>query len=414
MQKLVIPMGDFSLDIPTILFCLLLAHLTIAATLAIYLIQSVSPHISDMRFLIGILLQGAGVFLASQRGHIPLVYSLDLGNTLIFMGLVLELRTLVTLTNDNQRLDAFYVIVFGLFVVAFWGLEKDLNQSVVIASVFLAIFYLSSAILMIVYNSEQSILRYMVSLACTVSGVLMAIRAMSAFYQKEFTLLSKNWIQDSTFTMVFIFVVVGGVSYLLLLRDRNEQLLKEANRKLSLLAMNDSLTELANRRSFDEYLMRGIQGCRRSAKPLALIMIDIDFFKKYNDLYGHNRGDECLIEVAREMRKCCRRDTDMVARYGGEEFAIILLNTSEAEVLHMAEVIRKSVNKLAIPHAGSDASEHVTLSLGIFSAIPTSHEHDSEWYITEADRRLYDAKQAGRDRCVCDHSPTGSDQGDEA
>lgn len=394
-------MGDFSLDIPTVLFCLLLAHLAITATLAIYLVQSVSRHTSDMRFLVSRLLQGAGVFLASQRGQIPLLYSLNWGNTLIFLGLALELRTLVTLNKANKRLDIFYGIVFGLFTIVFWGLEKNLNQSVVIASAFLSILYLSSAILMIVYNSEKSILRYGLSITCAASGGLMAIRAMSASNQPDFTLLSKNWIQDATFIIVFIFVVIGGVSYLLLLRDRNEHLLKEANQKLSLLAMNDSLTDLANRRSFNEYLKRGISECRRSAEPLTLIMIDIDFFKKYNDLYGHKRGDECLINVARKLAQCCRRGTDMVARYGGEEFAIVLLNTSKAEALHMAEVVRKSVENLDIPHAASDVSQHVTLSLGVFSAIPTSDEHNSDWYVIEADRRLYNAKRAGRNCCVC-------------
>lgn len=393
-------MGYFSLDIPTVLFCLLLAHLTITATLAIYLIQSVSRHTSDLRFLVSRLLQGAGVFLASQRGQIPLLYSLNWGNTLIFFGLALELRTLVTLNKSNKRLDIFYGIVFGLFAVVFWGVEKDLNQSVVIASAFLSHLYLSSAILMIVYNIEKSILRYGLSLTCAISGGLMAIRAMSASNHPDFTLLSKNWIQDTTFIIVFLFVIIGGISYMLLLRDRNEHLLKEANQKLSLLAMNDSLTGLANRRSFDEYLKRGILECRRSAKPLALIMIDIDCFKKYNDLYGHKRGDECLFKVARELERCCRRGTDIVARYGGEEFAIILLNTSQAEALYVADMIRRGVENLAIPHASSNVSKHVTVSLGVFSAIPISDQHDNAWYIIEADRRLYDAKNAGRNCCV--------------
>jgi hypothetical protein len=148
-------MGNFSLDIPTVLFCLLLAHLPVAATLAIYLIQSVAPHTSDIRFLVGRLLQGAGVYLTSQRGQIPILYSLNWGNTLIFLGLALELRILVTLNKSNQRLDIFYAVVFGLFVVVFWGVDKNLNQSVVIASAFLSSLYLSSAILMIVYNSEN-------------------------------------------------------------------------------------------------------------------------------------------------------------------------------------------------------------------------------------------------------------------
>lgn len=394
-------MNSFSLDISTVLFCLLLAHLAIAGALAIYLIQSVSRHTSDMRFLVGRCLQGAGVFLASQRGRIPILYSLNWGNTLIFLGLALELRTLVTLNKCDRRLDIFYAMVFGLFATVFWGIEKNLNQSVVIASAFLSLLYLASAILMIAYNTEKSILRYVLSLAATASGGLMAIRAMNAFSQPDFTLLSQNWIQDATFIVVFLFVIIGGISYLLLLRERNERLLKAANAELSLLAMNDSLTELANRRSFTEYLTRSILECRRSAKPLTLIMIDIDFFKQYNDLYGHKHGDECLIKVAQELRRCCRRSTDMVARYGGEEFAIILLNTAAKEAFYIAEGVRKGVSDLAIAHATSKVAEHVTLSLGVFSAIPTSDKHNSDWYIMEADRRLYMAKEAGRNCCIC-------------
>ncbi|MAT45228.1 MAG: diguanylate cyclase [Anaerolineaceae bacterium] len=163
--------------------------------------------------------------------------------------------------------------------------------------------------------------------------------------------------------------------------------------------MIDSLTELQNRRSFNEYLRRSILKSRRRAEPLALIMIDIDFFKNYNDFYGHKRGDECLINVASALNRCCRHDTDMVARYGGEEFAIILLNSSIAEALHIAETVRRSVSNLAISHEASKIAKHITLSIGVFSAIPSSDNHNNDWYITESDRRLYNAKQAGRDCC---------------
>ncbi|MAT45227.1 MAG: hypothetical protein CL609_23105 [Anaerolineaceae bacterium] len=226
-------MYNFLLDIPTILFFLLLAHLAIAVTLAIYLIQSVSRHTSDRRFLLGTLLQGVGLYLTSQRGRIPNYYSVNWGNVLIFLGLALVMRTLITLEKPNKYLDIFYAIVFGLFVIVFWGTVKNLNQSVIIASAFLAFLYLSSAVLMAIYNIEKSILRYSLSLTCAVSGVLMAIRGISAFNQTNFTLLSKNGIQDATFIMVFFVVILGGTGYLLLLRERSELLLKKANHELS-------------------------------------------------------------------------------------------------------------------------------------------------------------------------------------
>jgi diguanylate cyclase (GGDEF)-like protein len=125
------------------------------------------------------------------------------------------------------------------------------------------------------------------------------------------------------------------------------------------------------------------------------------FFKKYNDHYGHIYGDRCLVQVAQELKRHCQRGTDLIARYGGEEFAIVLINTDISKAGLIAEAIRKGVQDLDIPHAGSDICDCVTLSLGVFSAIPTLDEHDYDWYIIEADRRLYDAKHAGRNQCVC-------------
>jgi diguanylate cyclase (GGDEF)-like protein len=101
------------------------------------------------------------------------------------------------------------------------------------------------------------------------------------------------------------------------------------------------------------------------------------------------------------LKQHCRRGTDLIARYGGEEFAIVLINTDITEACRIAEAIGKGVRDLSIPHATSDISDCITLSLGVFSAIPESDEHDYDWYIIEADRRLYNAKHAGRNQCVC-------------
>jgi diguanylate cyclase (GGDEF)-like protein len=105
--------------------------------------------------------------------------------------------------------------------------------------------------------------------------------------------------------------------------------------------------------------------------------------------------------VAQELKRHCRRGTDLIARYGGEEFAIILINTDGGDACKIAEEVRNAVHSLAILHADSDVSDCVTLSLGVFSAIPKTDEHDYDWYIIEADRRLYHAKHAGRNQSVC-------------
>ena len=130
-------------------------------------------------------------------------------------------------------------------------------------------------------------------------------------------------------------------------------------------------------------------------------MADIDFFKNYNDLYGHTAGDNCLVQVAQSLKRHCKRSTDLIARFGGEEFAVVLPNTDLTDACMIAETLRREIFGLSIPHAGSSVSDQVTLSLGVFSAIPNSDEHDYDWYIIEADRRLYDAKHAGRNQSIC-------------
>ncbi|WP_019498291.1 diguanylate cyclase domain-containing protein [Pseudanabaena sp. PCC 6802] len=184
-------------------------------------------------------------------------------------------------------------------------------------------------------------------------------------------------------------------------RERTAEL-QRANQELSNLVNLDGLTQIANRRHFDRYFAREWQRHLRSQEPLALILIDIDYFKRYNDCYGHQRGDDCLLQVARAIAKVLQRPTDLVARYGGEEFAVILPNTSTDGASTVAESIRRAIATLTIPHADSAVSQHVTLSLGIASFIPTP-DTSTENLIANADRALYAAKYQGRDRASICH-----------
>ncbi|OLP18223.1 hypothetical protein BST81_11730, partial [Leptolyngbya sp. 'hensonii'] len=176
--------------------------------------------------------------------------------------------------------------------------------------------------------------------------------------------------------------------------------LKIANQELQRLAHLDGLTQLANRRRFDEYFELEWRRSMRSDAPLALILCDIDYFKQYNDLYGHQAGDTCLKQVAATVQEMVKRSADLVARYGGEEFAVILPNTDSAGAFHIAETIRLGVQHLAIPHARSSVSPWVTLSLGISSCIPSSDISPAA-LIQAADKGLYKAKQKNRNNsCV--------------
>lgn len=175
--------------------------------------------------------------------------------------------------------------------------------------------------------------------------------------------------------------------------------LAAANRKLQRLANIDGLTQIANRRRFDEYMTQVWQQLLREQQPLSLILCDVDYFKHYNDIYGHQQGDECLRQIAQALLQTVRRPTDLVARYGGEEFAVILPNTALPGAVTVAELLGEAVKALDLPHRGSKIDEYVTLSVGVSTLVPTP-DLTLEALITAADAALYEAKQRGRNQTI--------------
>jgi diguanylate cyclase (GGDEF)-like protein len=176
-----------------------------------------------------------------------------------------------------------------------------------------------------------------------------------------------------------------------------EAMLQEANVQLERLVNLDGLTKLANRRCFDEYLQQEWQRLARDQQSLALIMCDIDFFKNYNDSYGHIIGDDCLKKVSALIQQSVRRPADLAARYGGEEFVVVLPNTDIDGAIAVASIIRQKLQELAIPHQDSAVSEYVTLSMGVTSLIPKLDSNPSV-LLTAADYALYRAKELGRNQ----------------
>ena len=172
--------------------------------------------------------------------------------------------------------------------------------------------------------------------------------------------------------------------------------LKRKQELLEKFAFIDALTEIPNRRRFDENLNIEWHRAMRSGAPLSLIMLDIDHFKIFNDTYGHGQGDDCLRQVARAMERSLRRSSDFVARYGGEEFAVILPSATEQEACHVAEQIRSAIKDLNIEHSDSPVTPQVTMSMGIATIVPDGH-CQSDRLVTEADKQLYAAKTSGRD-----------------
>jgi diguanylate cyclase (GGDEF)-like protein len=173
--------------------------------------------------------------------------------------------------------------------------------------------------------------------------------------------------------------------------------LAEANRELARLNNEDVLTGLANRRCFDDALRRQTREAQAAEQPLSLVMVDVDFFKPYNDHLGHQAGDECLRSVARVLEAQRDKAREVAARYGGEEFAMILPGVDAEGALARGERLREAVEALRLPHANSAAGRWVTVSVGVSTL--RSATDDGAWMLAEADASLYRAKRSGRN-CV--------------
>ncbi len=175
--------------------------------------------------------------------------------------------------------------------------------------------------------------------------------------------------------------------------------LTAANRALERMSRLDGLTELANRRRLDGYLAGEVARARRSKKELAFALCDLDFFKPFNDHYGHQAGDECLRRVAHVLRSVCRRPADLAARYGGEEFGLVLPETGLAGAKQVAERVREEVSRLSIRHEYSDVAPHLTMSVGVAALVP-GKDARLDRLVAIADQALYQAKKLGRDRVI--------------
>jgi diguanylate cyclase (GGDEF)-like protein len=216
-------------------------------------------------------------------------------------------------------------------------------------------------------------------------------------------------VKSSVIVLVAIAILVWGARRMInqiLVREALEDALRRAramteSRNVSLqeLANTDGLTSLANRRHFEETLASEKERARRAAEPCSLILLDVDYFKKYNDRYGHIAGDACLRQVAGAIAACVKRPADLAARYGGEEFVVVLPDTDLAGACAVAEQIRTGVASLEIAHLDSRTG-HVTVSLGVFTAHPGTGADDVADWLRAADTMLYKAKDAGRNTFV--------------
>jgi diguanylate cyclase (GGDEF)-like protein len=199
-------------------------------------------------------------------------------------------------------------------------------------------------------------------------------------------------------TLVLVAANVIGASVLYMQERTNRLRFLEAGLLREMVA-RDGLTGIQNRRMFDQHMARIWQQGVREQQPIAVLLVDIDCFKNYNDRYGHQAGDECLRAVAKSLTHCARRPLDFVARYGGEEFAVVLYEANREYVAEVLTRIQRSIAELNIPHDASIVATRLTVSVGAGFSRPTA-SRTPEGMIQLADEALYAAKEQGRNRVV--------------
>jgi diguanylate cyclase (GGDEF)-like protein len=295
------------------------------------------------------------------------------------------------------------VVVFSLF--ATWGHDAlpvfiEGNRTTRLGHAFLdGVWLLSFAALIVRWRKKQhSVLDVWL---LVVLGVWLFDIALSAIFNSG--RYDLGWYVGRMYGLLAasMLLVALLVEYARLMRMSAE--LGKANIALAELSRYDGLTDLANRRFFDEYLGEQIAVARRFKRPLALVLCDVDHFKAYNDRHGHPAGDGCLQRVGAALKGCCHRPADMAARYGGEEFALVLPDTDLAGARRIAETARQAVVRMAVSHGASSAGPDVSVSCGV-AAMPLDESMSAQQLIAAADVCLYEAKRQGRNRVASGNS----------
>jgi len=290
--------------------------------------------------------------------------------------------------NNSPKLHTLLLsVVAALIVLYFYLYDKPLGLStgiVEIATIIMLPFLFSASF--IAWKKKQAYSIYYMVALLILSSYFLAFIATAALRPKYIP----------TVTSMLLYVILSEMILISFAQiDRIRTLAKQA-KSASARSLTDQLTGIPNRRAFDLQLKDAMTQCCESGEPLSCLIMDIDYFKKYNDSLGHVAGDECLIKVARAIATSLSRSEDSVARYGGEEFTIVLPGAGAESAQRVASTVLEVMHKLTIPHPQSPIAAHVTLSIGVVTTLVTDTTLAST-VVETADQQLYTAKQNGRD-----------------
>jgi diguanylate cyclase (GGDEF)-like protein len=303
----------------------------------------------------------------------------------------------------RPHIDYFATVFIFIVSISVIVIYEYINRPIMYTSYITGISTITGIMIIVVFGNIVVRIRFWYAIAISLSIQLI----YSVFSIFILPIPIATWINGSISLFVIIIIsLIGNYqlekelrrSFLFtLLLSIDSIKLEESNLILTRLSVLDFLTGLANRRLFDETIDREWRVGIRKKNPISIIFLDIDFFKLYNDNYGHQAGDECLRQIAEVLKKYSRRPHDLCARYGGEEFIILLPEVRISEAAEIAEKIRTDVYKLQIKHDFSDTASHVTVSIGVADIIPTL-KYNYNYLVDLADNALYSAKLGGRNR----------------
>jgi len=326
--------------------------------------------------------------------------------SIYILRLIVSFRFNQTSMDEYSTIKWSYIYIVGAFItgVLWSGLALQYEPSWH-ASYLIMLFIIYTGITASAFNTHSSVFIAFPAFYLPPVSVLMYVTVShSETYGGQLLFLFIIYI-----VMMFIsaFKYHKHIVALFEMRFKNERLtgeLRQANKELEKLADVDGLTGIFNRRSMDKFLVNEWNRHYRFQRPLSLLIIDLDYFKQYNDTYGHDAGDKCLISVASLLKNHTARAADMAARFGGEEFVVILTESDQVNALKMAEKIQASLNEMQIPNEGSPKYQHVTMSIGLATCIP-KQGNSSNQMVLAADNALYQAKKEGRNRIVQSQYP---------
>jgi len=333
------------------------------------------------------LFQGSAWLLLFLRGDIPIIISRDIGNVILFASFYLEALVMLLMVKYLNKLsflvESLILIIASLGFVLITEAAPD-RIYIIAASFIIFLLFILPTVLYMFSKSSSRFKRY-IGLLYVFFCCVMVLRGINAHFE-NMSLFTVNYIQNFSYITVTLLAVISGPGFLLLMKEESDKTLVE-------LATHDMLTRMPNRRYFMDRAVGFLENHRRHKHVLSMLFIDIDYFKKINDSYGHSFGDKVLIHLGKALTSTMRIN-DLYCRYGGEEFIVVL---SETEVAGAEAYIKRLTEEISKTSLLKEGFEY-TISIGLVSLIP--EKHSLEEVIRKSDEAMYQAKMNGRNQYV--------------